>query len=324
MINTISLIKKINFLNNHIFADLDLHYPQYCFTTCIQKRYISRNLPNLKIKAVKFYENALLQKKEIILENTDKAFIYRWTNKINGKEYLGSTANSKKRLNFYFDKGSIQGVKMPIYMALLKYGYENFTFEIIEYCKPIDAVVLEQKYLDKYDFDYNINGQANSNLGYKHTETTLAKMKGRQNLKGYKHSEDNIQKAIKRQKIKETLKRRKRAEKKIDYLNLFENRSSAFMTEQSVLELEYQVASNNKSQLSSFFNLGKRRILAVKITDIQTKDSIYFNSVREARLALDISDSLIRSYAKKSEEFTIFERDSSNQIVERKVLISLF
>lgn len=213
---------------------------------------------------------------------------------------------------------------MPIYMALLKYGYENFTFEIIEYCKPIDAVVLEQKYLDKYDFDYNINAQANSNLGYKHTETTLAKMKGRQNLKGYKHSEDNIQKAIKRQKIKETLKRRKRAEKKIDYLNLFENRSSAFMTEQSVLELEYQVASNNKSQLSSFFNLGKRRILAVKITDIQTKDSIYFNSVREARLALDISDSLIRSYAKKSEEFTIFERDSSNQIVERKVLISLF
>lgn len=136
-----------------------------------------------------------MQKKDIIIENTDKAFVYRWTNKISGKEYLGSTANGKKRLNFYFDKGSIQGVKMPIYMALLKYGYENFTFEIIEYCEPINAVILEQKYLDKYDFDYNINPQANSNLGYKHTETTLAKMKGRQNLKGYKHSEENKQKA---------------------------------------------------------------------------------------------------------------------------------
>ena len=169
----------------------------YCplpFGACF-KRYISRGLPNLKIKAVKFYENALLQKKDIIIENTDKAFVYRWTNKISGKEYLGSTANGKKRLNFYFDKGSIQGVKMPIYMALLKYGYENFTFEIIEYCEPINAVILEQKYLDKYDFDYNINPQANSNLGYKHTETTLAKMKGRQNLKGYKHSEENKQKA---------------------------------------------------------------------------------------------------------------------------------
>lgn len=263
-----------------------------------------------------------MQKKEIIIENTDKAFVYRWTNKISGKEYLGSTANSKKRLNFYFDKGSIQGVKMPIYMALLKYGRrtaENFTFEIIEFCKPEDAVVLEQKYLDKYDFDYNINAQANSNLGYKHTETTLAKMKGRQNLKGYKHSEENIQKAVDRQRAKETLKRRKRAEERSDYLNLFDDNKS------SSLGLTAQ-AGNESQQFTSFTksNSSKRKILAVKITDILTNDSIYFNTVKEARLALDISDSLIRSYAKKGEEFTIFERDSSNQIVERKVLISLF
>ena len=281
---------------------------------------MSRGLPNLKIKAEKYYENALLQKKKIIIENAEKAFVYRWTNKINGKEYLGSTSNGKKRLKFYFDKGSIQRVKTPIYMALLKYGYENFTFEIIEYCEPKVAVGLEQKYLDKYDFYYNINAQANSNLGYKHTETTLAKMKGRQNLKGYKHIEENIQKAIERQKTKETLKRRKRAEEKIDHLNLFENINSSLRTE----------ASNNESQQSqqccatTLADSGKRRILAVKITDVQTNDSIYFNTVREARLVLDISDSLIRSYAKKSEEFILFERDSSNQIVERKVLITLF
>jgi group I intron endonuclease len=194
-------------------------------------------------------------------------------------------------------------------MALLKYGYENFTFEILEYCKPEDAVGLEQKYLDKYDFSYNLNAQANSNLGYKHTETTLAKMKGRQNLKGYKHSKENIQKAIERQKNKETLKRRKRAEEKMDQLNLFNNKKNNKPVSNITLQKD---------------NSSKRRILAVKITAILTNESIYFNSVREARLALDISDSLLRSYAKKSEEFTIFERDSSNQIVERKVLISLF
>lgn len=264
-----------------------------------------------------------MQKKEIIIENTEKAFVYRWTNKINGKEYLGSTSNGKKRLNFYFDKGSIQRIKTPIYMALLKYGYENFIFEIIEYCEPIDAVVLEQKYLDKYDFDYNINAQANSNLGYKHTETILAKMKGRQNLKGYKHSEENIQKAIERQKNKETLKRRKRAEgaAKIDHLNLFDNNKSAIhFAAQGQEEAQHLTSQQGLVKTNS----SKRRILAVKITDILTNDSIYFNSVKEARLALDISDSLIRSYAKKSEEFTVFERDSSNQIVERKVLIILF
>lgn len=221
-------------------------------------------------------------------------------------------------------------------MALLKYGYENFTFEIIEYCKPEDAVGLEQKYLDKYDFSYNLNAQANSNLGYKHTETTLAKMKGRQGeaLKGYKHSKENIQKAIERQKNKETLKRRKRAEEKMDQLNLFNSNKNnkpvsniaQQLSNSALVSTTLRVGAVEQSATLTLFkdNSSKRRILAVKITDILTNESIYFNSVREARLALDISDSLIRSYAKKSEEFTIFERDSSNQIVERKVLIYLF
>jgi group I intron endonuclease len=82
---------------------------------------------------------------------------------------------------------------MPIYMALLKYGHENFTFEIIKYCKPDEAVKFEQTYLDKYDFDYNINAQANSILGYKHTEETKARFKGRQPFKGKTHSEETRQ-----------------------------------------------------------------------------------------------------------------------------------
>jgi hypothetical protein len=41
------------------------------------KRFLSRGFPNLKIKAEKYYENALLQKIKIIIENTEKAFVYR-------------------------------------------------------------------------------------------------------------------------------------------------------------------------------------------------------------------------------------------------------
>jgi len=139
---------------------------------------LGRGLPKLNQTPIKLYQNALEKRKQIINENADKSFVYRWTNKINGKTYLGSTANGKKRLNFYFDKGSLLTKKIPIYMAILKYGHENFKFEIIEYCKPKEAVILEQTYLDNYDFEYNINIKANSILGYKHTEETLAKMKG--------------------------------------------------------------------------------------------------------------------------------------------------
>jgi len=42
----------------------------------------------------------------------------------------------KKRLNHYLDLKTLAEVNMPIYNTNLKYGHENFTFEIIEYCKP--------------------------------------------------------------------------------------------------------------------------------------------------------------------------------------------
>jgi len=157
---------------------------KFIFGSLILKKNLSRGLPKLTQTPEKFYNNVLEQRKQIITENGDKSFVYKLTNKINGKTYLGSTGNAKKRLNFYFDKGSLLTKKIPIYMALLKYGHENFSFEIIKYCNPKEAVNLEQTYLDNYDFDYNINAKANSILGYKHTKETLQKMKGRQNFKG--------------------------------------------------------------------------------------------------------------------------------------------
>ena len=55
-------------------------------------------------------------------DNKDKSFIYRWTNKLNGKQYLGSTSNGRRRLLTYFDNDSLSRANMPIYNALLKYG----------------------------------------------------------------------------------------------------------------------------------------------------------------------------------------------------------
>jgi group I intron endonuclease len=83
---------------------------------------------------------------------------------------------------------------MPIYKALLKYGHSQFIFDIIEYCKPKEAIKKEQYYLDNFDFDYNILEKANSLLGYKHTTKTILKMKGRKNALGYKHRLDTIDK----------------------------------------------------------------------------------------------------------------------------------
>jgi group I intron endonuclease len=68
---------------------------------------------------------------------------------------------------------------MTIARALVKYGYSGFKLEILEYCEPELAVVKEQYYIDLIKPESNILKTAGSSLGYKHTEETMSKMKGR-------------------------------------------------------------------------------------------------------------------------------------------------
>jgi group I intron endonuclease len=61
--------------------------------------------------------------------------------------------------------------------ALLKYGFSNFSLEILEYCNLKDLLIREQYYLDILKPEYNIVKIAGSTLGYKHTEESLKKMR---------------------------------------------------------------------------------------------------------------------------------------------------
>ena len=163
-------------------------------TNFIFTRSLYRGLAKLIITPVVSYKNAKINKSLIFKDNKDKAFVYRWINMLNGKEYLGSTTSAKKRLNTYYNLKTLGKVNMPIYNAILKHGHENFIFEIIEYCLPEDTIKREQYYLDNFDFEYNVLANANSLVGYKHTAETLANFKGRQNLLGYKHLPETLKK----------------------------------------------------------------------------------------------------------------------------------
>jgi group I intron endonuclease len=67
---------------------------------------------------------------------------------------------------------------MLINKALIKYGYSNFSLEILEYCEPSRVVTREQYYIDLLKPEYNILKVAGSSLGYKHTEESRSKMGG--------------------------------------------------------------------------------------------------------------------------------------------------
>lgn len=126
------------------------------------------------------YSNADTLKVSIVRENKSKSGVYRWVNLINGKTYVGSSINLGSRLRDYFKYSFLtqpKNKKMPIYNALLKYGYSNFRLEILEYCDVMTLIEREQYYIDTLRPEYNILTIAGSSLGFKHTETALAKLR---------------------------------------------------------------------------------------------------------------------------------------------------
>ena len=71
--------------------------------------------------------------------------IYKITNKINGKCYIGQSINIKQRWKghrkdaFWLNGPDYQ---YPLYKAIRKYGIENFSFEVIEECPSVIPKVL--------------------------------------------------------------------------------------------------------------------------------------------------------------------------------------
>lgn len=115
-------------------------------------------------------------------DNWRKIGVYCITNNINNKIYIGSTTtNFRHRYLQYCSGFRKQLTNQPIlYKAFNKYGFENFTFEILCICNKDDVLSMEQFYIDK-GIDYNSCLIAGSLQGYKHPENSKTRtvIKGR-------------------------------------------------------------------------------------------------------------------------------------------------
>jgi group I intron endonuclease len=95
--------------------------------------------------------------------------IYKITNKINGKIYVGKTEKSiEKRFKIHI-KNALVGLRQSrLYSAIRKYGASNFSIEVIEVLEQKDCVIeklnaLEIKYIKDLD-------SKNPNVGYNMTD----------------------------------------------------------------------------------------------------------------------------------------------------------
>lgn len=82
----------------------------------------------LFFESILSYFNADTDKESALNDNKGKAGIYLWTNKINGKRYVGSSLDLYRRFMQYYNiQYLIRACEFSlIYKALLKHGYSNF------------------------------------------------------------------------------------------------------------------------------------------------------------------------------------------------------
>lgn len=116
--------------------------------------------------------------------------IYKITNNVNGKIYIGQTIRTLEE-RFTEHK---RNKKSLISKALKRYGIENFTIEQIDTAESIDELnELEFKYIREYDCitpnGYNQCEGGGNTFGYHHSDESKQKMS--QNKKGKYTGEEN-------------------------------------------------------------------------------------------------------------------------------------
>lgn len=102
-------------------------------------------------------------------------FIYKITNTVNGKIYIGSSHNGyrgiEKRWKDHIKNSKYENgysYNYPLYKAMRKYGVENFTYEIIE--KDIPTLELREAKEQLYIIQFN--SLCNEGHGYNQTLDT--------------------------------------------------------------------------------------------------------------------------------------------------------
>lgn len=111
-------------------------------------------------------------------EEQKQTGVYKITNLIDNKCYIGSTRNCF-RVRIKKHRNDLQNNKHhspKLQRSYNKHGAANFEVTILEVCSPENCIEREQYYLDLLMPVYNCLLVAGSGTGYKHSDETKAKM----------------------------------------------------------------------------------------------------------------------------------------------------
>lgn len=142
--------------------------------------------------------------------------IYKITNIVNGKMYIGQSVDIDRRWKEHvYDSKNGSSI---IYRAMRKYGVDNFKFDIVQECEASELDDLEIEYIDTYNTyvhsdnsnGYNETLGGSGIVGYIHTEKDRVKaminrhfaMKYKNGLVKYKMLKDALSKSCYKRDIR--------------------------------------------------------------------------------------------------------------------------
>lgn len=231
--------------------------------------------------------------------------IYKIINKIDGKCYIGSSNNVKKRL--YEHKRVLLKNKhhsILLQRAVNKHGIENFDFQLIEECDENMLIESEQKYFDEFKPEYNIAKTAGSQRGFHHSEETKEKLREARKNQVMRPCSEETKKKIgeankdrifsedHRDKLSDAHKGKKLSDEHIE--NIRKTISSERMRENQKLTILKRKENNS-------FLISEKTKKAIKQAnskvvigfDDKNREIYKFNSLIEARVFLQISETTL-------------------------------
>ena len=119
--------------------------------------------------------------------------VYKITHISTNKIYIGSAINLRKRKNAHLYGLRHNTHTNPVLQNFFnKYGENSFIFEPLLYCEKKYLVEYEQWFINNINPFFNVNKNASSRLGTKHSNESKEKM--RTSALGRKHSKETIKK----------------------------------------------------------------------------------------------------------------------------------
>lgn len=252
--------------------------------------------------ALIIFTNPKEQKQSIIQDNKLKSGVYRWTNKVNGNAYIGSSKNLGPRLQQYYGKSLVNNQKTSlISRAILKYGHENFTLEILEYCGKDETLQREQYYMDLLKPIYNILLVAGSPLGRKlplEVKIQMAKSK-----LGFTHSEETkaLMSKLAQNRIFSDITRAR-----LSLARQGKKLSLETLTKMSEAKLGIKRPKDTIDKIKAYQSTRVKQPvpgISLSVTDLNTNETVIYESVRKAAVALGTSHTTIRNCLKCNKPF---------------------